>query len=104
MDKKDKYRNIVTEVTEFYASLQPEGDEGIQMQEVLDSKNDQYLVFAIGWDGERRVHDCVMHIALEDGKVLIQEDTTDLPVSQVLEEKGVDREDLVLGFYKRIIS
>lgn len=98
MEKLEQYQNIILDIISFYGKLQPEGDEYIKIEEIIDKENKRFILLAIGWNNKKRVHDCIMHIDIIDSKVWIQEDTTDLPVIEVLQEKGILKEDIVLGF------
>ena len=57
------------------------------------------------WKEEiRRIHFCIFHIDIINGKLWVQEDSTDWDLVGNLEEAGVPKQDIVLGFhapYKR---
>lgn len=58
----------------------------------------------VGWNGQQRIHGCLMHIDLKDGKIWIQHDGTEEGIANRLVEAGAPREDIVLVFhalYKR---
>ncbi|NJN90828.1 MAG: XisI protein [Leptolyngbyaceae cyanobacterium SL_5_14] len=52
----------------------------------------------VGWDGDRRVHGCVLHLDIKDGKIWIQHNTTELQIAQELAALGIPKQDIVLGF------
>jgi hypothetical protein len=54
---------------------------------------------ALGWQGNRRVHGCVIHIDLKGDKVWLQHDSTDAEIAMELVERGIPQEDIVLGFH-----
>jgi hypothetical protein len=60
--------------------------------------NIEYQVMNVGWDGNRRVHGCVLHLDIKDGKVWVQQNMTEMSIAQELMALGVAREDIVLGF------
>jgi hypothetical protein len=51
----------------------------------------------VGWD-LRRVHHCVIHIDLVDGKLWIQCDGTETGVALDLEAAGIPSKRIVLAF------
>lgn len=98
MDKLNKYRQIVRQIIEDYASYKPSNGD-IDTEAIVDSEKDHYEVMHIGWDDVRRVHGAVIHIDIIDGKIWIQYDGTSRPVAEELLRAGVPPEDIVLGFH-----
>jgi XisI protein len=49
----------------------------------------------VGWDKDRRVHGCLVHIDLIDGKIWIQRDGTEDGIAADLERAGIPKEDIV---------
>lgn len=68
------------------------------METIFDEPHDRYQLVAIGWQGNRRVHGCVIHIDLKGEKVWIQHDSTDADIANTLVEMGIPAEHIVLGF------
>ena len=88
---------IVRAVIEEYGSYKPSHGD-IRTEVILDPVNDHYELMHAGWDGTRRVHGCVIHLDIIDGKIWIQYDGTSEPVADELERAGVPKSDIVLGF------
>jgi hypothetical protein len=97
MDKVAHYREIVRRLVEEYASYKPSHGQ-IETEAIADHDKGHYEVMHVGWDGTRRVHGCVVHIDIIDGKVWIQYDGTNRAVADELIEAGIPRDDIVLGF------
>jgi hypothetical protein len=98
MDRIERYREAVIRLVEEYASYRPANGQ-IDTEAVVDRDRDHYEVMHIGWDGVRRVHGCIVHIDIRDGKVWVQYDGTTRPVAEELVSAGVPREDIVLAFH-----
>jgi hypothetical protein len=100
MDKLGHYREIIeSKLNEFVdISERALGSDKFRDQAVFDRRNDNYLVFREGWDGSRRVHSFVIHVEIINGKIVIQEDWTEHGLARELEEVGVPKSDIVLGF------
>jgi hypothetical protein len=97
MDKLAQYRQIVQEVLQEYAAV-PISHGEIDSQTIFDTVNDRYQVLDIGWNKNRRIHDCALHLDIINGKIWVQHNMTEMQIAQELMAKGVAREDIVLGF------
>ncbi len=96
MDKLDSYRQIIERILSEYAKLSyAYGD--VQRQTVFDRTGDHYLLVISGWD-DSRVHGCIIHLDLIDGKIWIQRDGTEDGIAGDLEEAGIPKDHIVLGF------
>lgn len=98
MDRAEHYRMIVRRILEEYARYKP-SHGSIDTELIVDEQRDHYELMHVGWDGPRRVHGCVIHLDIRDGKVWVQYDGTNRPVAEELVEAGIPREDIVLGFH-----
>jgi XisI protein len=92
----DSYRSIIEQVlTEF--SKYPYAYGQIERQLVFDRTRDHYLLMSVGWDNQR-VHGCLIHIDLIDGKCWIQRDGTETGIAHELEAAGIPKSRIVLAF------
>ena len=98
MDRVERYRQILRNLMEEYASYKPSNGQ-IDTELVIDPQRDHYEVLNVGWDGQRRIHGCVIHVDIVGGKIWIQHDGTDRPIAAELVAAGVPREDIVLAFH-----
>jgi len=98
VDRLERYREIVRRVIEEYARYKPSHGQ-IETEAIVDRDHDHYEVMHVGWDGQRRVHGCVVHIDIKDGKIWLQYDGTSEPVAGELVAAGVPKEDIVLAFH-----
>ncbi len=97
MDRLEQYR---TAVRAFVAELSTHRPSygSIDAQAVIDPSGDHYIVVHVGWHRGRRVHGCVLHIDIIDGKIWIQHDGTTDGAAETLVAAGVPQEAIVLGF------
>lgn len=107
MDKKLKYRQIITNLLSEYLS-QPAGQaaKGDEWEEqiLIDTQHDHYQVLHVGWENMNRVYYPIIHLDIKRGKIWVQELMTDRDIVGNLEEQGVPKSDIVLAFhapYKR---
>jgi hypothetical protein len=103
MDKLVKYRAYVLQLLDEYSQYKPSyGD--IVMEQIVDPIRDHYQLMSVGWSNHQRIHGCILHIDIQNGKIWIQHDGTEDGIANRLVELGVAKDDIVLGFqspYKR---
>ncbi len=94
------YRRLIREVLTPYSEIDYANGE-IQNEIVFDEPNDRYLIMSVGWSDEpRRNHGALLHLDLIDGKVWIQRDGTEDRIALDLENAGIPKQDIVLGFHQ----
>ncbi|MEA5593430.1 XisI protein [Rivularia sp. UHCC 0363] len=98
MDTLERYRQIVSDLIYDYAKYKPSHGE-IETEAIINPETDHYEVMHVGWDGQRRIHGCVVHIDIIQGKIWIQHDGTNRPVAEEFLEAGVPKEDIILAFH-----
>lgn len=99
MDKVERYRRIVTSLLCSLAERRFANAEAVN-EAVFDQEWDRYLVMCVGWEGNaRRIHYCLVHLDIIEGKVWIQRDNTEEGVGYALEEAGIPRSDIVPAFH-----
>ena len=107
MDKITAYRSYLQQLIEGYAAYRGAPDD-VEREIIVDPVHDHYQVVNVGWRGEHRIYGVVMHFDLTpQGKIWIQQNSTELNLAEQLLEFGVARDDIVLGFqspYKRPLT
>lgn len=100
MDRLELHRKSVKAFLQQYAdSINQHPESGIEVELVFDTERDRYLLLDVGWDGKHRVHHCIFHFDLKDGKIWLQENNTDIDVDEDLEEMGISKQEIVVGFH-----
>lgn len=98
MDPVTDDREIIRRVLRPYAATRyAYGD--IHNETIFDEENARYLVVSQGRMGKKRVHGCLLHVEIIDGKIWIQRDGTEDGVADDLVEAGIPRSRIVLGFW-----
>ena len=98
MDKLDRYRSYIQDIITEYGSYKPSYGQ-VEMEQVIDPVRDHYQLLSVGWNDFRRIHGCLLHIDIKNGKIWIQHDGTEEGVAERLVEWGVPKEDIVLAFH-----
>jgi len=103
MEGLERFKNSVEKLLKRYSCYKPSyGD--VEVQLIMDRENHHYQLLNVGWNKDRRVRGCLLHIDIKDGKIWIQHDGTEIGVANELLESGISKEDIVLAFhppYKR---
>jgi hypothetical protein len=92
-----QYRELIKSIVEKHSQLECE-DREVETQIAFDIERDRYLMFHVGWRGEKRVYGCVIHIEIKEGKIWIQRDGIEVGIANELLESGVPKSDIVLGY------
>lgn len=98
MDKLDRYREYVSDLLKKYAENRPSSQD-VEVQVILDRENDHYQIVNVGWQNQKRIYGCVLHLDIKNGKIWLQHNGTERRIARELEERGVPRNDIVLAFY-----
>jgi XisI protein len=97
VDRLNHYRQSICNFLNKHVDAWQE--EGIETQLVVDMERDHYLLLRVGWEGDKRVNHAVFQFDIKDNKVWIQENNTDIEVDQDLEEMGISKQEIVVGFH-----
>lgn len=73
-------------------------DTETEVQLLFDTEREHYQVVHLGWEGQKMVYGCVIHVDIKDGKIWIQRDRTEAGIGNELVAAGVPKEDIVLAF------
>ena len=105
MEKVKRYKEIIKLTINEVAGLNPDSnDDTVTNQIIFDENNSNYLLVMNGWMGESRFYGIIIHIEVKDnGRVWLHQDNTDLIIVDRLLEKGIPKEDIVLGFHAPIM-
>jgi len=93
----EQWREVVEQVLSDYAAI-PYSYSEVKKETVFDRTQDRYLVLILGWGGYRYEHGCMVHIDIIGDKIWIQRDGTEAGIALDLENAGIAKEQIVLGF------
>lgn len=98
MAKLEQYRETIQKLLEEYAAF-GRGDRQVEIELIFDSTRDHYQIVHVGWQGDRRVYGCILHLDIKDGKIWLQHNGTENDIAQELVDMGVPKSDIVIGFH-----
>ena len=104
MDSLSSYHKIIESILTRYYQFATEQANFQNQSEVsdrlaLDKNRGQYLWFRFGWDDKQFVQYIIMYLCIKNGKVWVEQDSTDLCVVDDLLAAGIPSNDIVLGFH-----
>jgi hypothetical protein len=97
MDRIGQYRQYIEEILTPYTQY-PSIDD-IEVQLIIDREKDHYQLFHLGWRGSTRIYGCAIHLQIKEGKIWIEHNSTEIQVAQELVDRGVPKQDIVLGMH-----
>ncbi len=112
MDTVESYRNTIkTLLVNYYDRSISQNHHQLQTEVcdrlALDDDRDQYLWFRFGWQDKILVQHIIMYLCIKDGKVWVEQDSTDLCIVDDLVVAGIPANNIVLGFHhpqKRVLT
>lgn len=100
MNKIEKYQDLIITFLEDYKSTgKLANSPDVEAQIIIDKKNNHFQFLRIGWQGRKYVFAPIFHFDIKNGKIWIQRNNTEYEVVDFLMERGVPKEDIVLGFH-----
>ncbi len=98
MDRIEEYRDLIKRYMTEYSAYKPAyGD--VEVETDFNDATGHYQVLYNGWNGTRRIHSCLIHVDIRDGKIWIQHDGTKEGIAVELLAAGVPHDHIVLAFY-----
>lgn len=98
MDTLEKYQKIIEEILNEYIKI-PYANRQLETKLIIDNIATNYIVITLGWQGEERVHGCIIHIEIIDGKIWIQRDGAEYGIANELVAAGIPKDKIVLAFH-----
>jgi XisI protein len=97
MEKVKKYQKAILKVLNDYAAIKSPFMPNVENKVIADVKNHHYQLIRLGWHDDRHIHYTVFHFDIIDGKVWIQENRTDVRISEELIDAGISSKDIHSG-------
>jgi hypothetical protein len=101
MDKITAYQNAISELLVEYqdylggANLNQVDN---RLKTVIDTQHNHYQLLIAGWRSNKYSFNVLFHLDIIKDKIWLQQNNTEYLIADELIEKGVAREDIVLGF------
>ena len=97
MDKIKKYEKIICELLTEYSEVKRIPVE-VKAQVIIDKENHHYQLLSLGWHKSGFTYQTAFHFDIIENKIWIQQNNTDILIADELISKGVNKDDIILGF------
>jgi hypothetical protein len=94
----NNWRQIIKTKLSALAAIPFPDVVNLKSRTVFDESSDIYMVLVEGWQDVKRMHGCLVHVDINDGKIWIQQDGTEDGVANELLAAGIPKDCVVLGF------
>lgn len=100
MEKIVKYRGSITQLLNECLTA-GSNRENLNVEEYVsfDTERDHYQLLSLGWENGRRVYFCILHFDIKGDKIWLQENNTDYDIISRLEQMGIAKSEIVMGFH-----
>ena len=96
MEKLEQYRKTIQGMLLKRETIKlAYGD--VETQVIFDKERDHYQIVHVGWEKDRFVYGCAIHIDIKNDKIWIQWNSTEDDLAAELVTAGIPKEDIVLG-------
>jgi hypothetical protein len=97
MASTETYRDVIQQILMEYSTHQP-AYGNVEMEIIFDQERDRYQLVCTGWNKKRRIYGSLIHIDIKADKVWIQNDGTEVGIANLLVEKGIPKQNIVLAY------
>lgn len=104
MDKVLKYQQTINQELEKWNSFHNSNKSDVKYQVIINAEKTNFLVIAFGWGKDEYHYQVLFHIELKEGKVWIHEDSTGIGIALSLQNAGIMKSDIILGFAESILE
>ena len=86
-------------IWQVFAPIEEWHTKDVQYEFVFDTANNQYQVYMQGWRGNQRLYGTLIHIAIRNGLIWLEENNTEIEVADQFLSFGVPKDKIVLSFH-----
>jgi hypothetical protein len=93
----NQWRETIEKVLQYYAHL-PYRYGDVSSYVIVSQDRNHFMLMHEGWEDQRRVHGCVVHAEIRNGKIWIHYDGIEDGITPELLEAGIPKDHIVLAF------
>ncbi|MEC4985255.1 MAG: XisI protein [Oscillatoria sp. PMC 1068.18] len=98
MDILENHRQIIYQILDEYLQI-PYSYGDLERRLIVSEDRNNYLLLTLGWQKNKRIHFCLVHIEILDEKIWIHRDGTEDGIANDLVAAGIQKNQIVLGFH-----
>lgn len=95
----DDFKKVILTVFEEFITERKNSVPGLQYEIIEDDKHFRYQLVLLGWQGKERIFHVLFHVEILNDKIWIQEDNSEVGFANLLTEKGIAKQDIVLAYF-----
>ncbi len=96
METQQLEKSVMAALEEHAALTSPKSQ--IEAKTIFDTSNHRYQLVKHGWENGKRYFYSVVYIDIKNNLIWIQDDNTEVGIANLLLERGVSQDQIVLGF------
>lgn len=96
MDNILKYKTAIQEILQERVSYPNEHYPYYKDLIIMDEAQNHFIHIFTGWEEGDFFYDVLMHLAIEEDKVMIYENNTDVPLEENLVQYGISEKDILM--------
>lgn len=93
------FKKAILDVFEEFIEERKNSISGLQYEVIEDDKHLRYQLVLFGWQGKERIYHVLFHVEIINDKTWIQEDNSEIGFANLLTEKGIAKQDIVLAYF-----
>jgi hypothetical protein len=90
-------RNAILKVLNEYAALPTASDTSRHL--MVNADQTEFWLLKMGWNKHTRIHTTTAHLEIRNNQIWIHRDDTEEGIATELEQYGINKQQIVLGFY-----
>jgi hypothetical protein len=94
----NEWRQLIKKIHSELAAIPFPEVVNLKAKIVFDESADIYMVLVEGWQDVKRMHGCLVHVEINDGKIWILQDGTEDGLANELLVAGIPKDRIVLAF------
>lgn len=99
MDKIARLQGAMLKVLERYKVFFQKLEGDVLPYVVADTENNHYQFLWFGWKEGHHVFRVSFHAHIQNNKIYMFQDRTEVGIADWLVEEGIDKQDIVLGYF-----
>lgn len=102
MDRLAAYSQIIKSELAERANIVNTDFPSIRFRLIYNECQTDFILIRFGWHDHYYRHHVVFHLEIIENQVWIHQNNTDVPLRQILVEKGIPESSIVLGFLSEL--
>lgn len=98
MDRMSTYKEILKEELEDRATIINSDFPDVKHHLIYNEDQTDFILLRFGWHEYTYRHYVIFHFQFIGDKIWLHQNNTDVPIGEILAEKGIPKSKMVIGF------